>query len=483
MENVRRREKLKNGLLIGLVLLSFMQVGIHWNRQIQAHPFRLLSSWVRNSNQEVVDERLLTMRKASYITPVRISVSDEVSTRWQLDPSAETWNAAWTDLRQHYLPLLVTGKPDKAQPRAFWEQLLSSRRLVLFEFAAPVPSALLPWISDKQGARKGILGDTFPDMEQIAFVPSENVNATVNTLYVLSSTGVYRFTLSVPSEALPKSWYVMAQQDLDTGNNRQMALIAAKYGLNTVRRDTLVLDDEIPLRLSTYEMGLPAALSEEFSPENLQPLQESVLLNRKDSLLTRLDERTGDVTFSDMENVFRVSKQGLMTYRYMPEIPEASPDMMTAFRQAIAFLDERRRLLGDAELVLTGVTTDEFQPEAHAFSFSYLVDGQLVLATELNDGQHYPVSVTATAERVIACDWLIRQFSPVSADGWSVFFYEMYNDAVQAYPEITRKQGGLTSVRTGYRFAATQTAGLLLPEWYLQTEEDIRILSMRKVDE
>ena len=480
MMDVRQREKLKTGLLVGLVLLSFVQVGIHWNRQIQGRPLRLLSSWIQGSSQPLVDERLLAIRKASYVTPVRISITDESSFRWMLDPEGEIWTTAWTDLKGQYLPLLVTGKTDKTQPRETWEQLLASRRMALFEFASPVPASLLPWLGNITSVRNGFPADTFPDVEQIAIVPSENVNATINTLYVLSTAGVHRFTLAVPENALPKRWYVMDQESLDNGNNRQMALISGKYGLNSVRSDILVVDDEIPLPLSIYETTLPAAITSDFSPENLQPLQESVLLNRKDSLLTRLDETTGDVTFSDMENIFRVSQQGRFTYRYMPGATEGAVDVAAAFRQAVAFLDERRRLLGDSELVLTSVSSEESGTPVTVFTFAYRIDGHMVFTTGADGQTIPPVTISAAPDRVLACDWLIRRFSPAAANVWGVFFYDMYNEAVRTYPDLTDDTLPLQCIRTGYRFPAAQTDSTLLPEWFLRTEEGIRTLPMQR---
>jgi hypothetical protein len=479
MMDVRQREKWKTGLLIGLVLISLVQVGIHWYRQVQGRPLHLLSAFIKGDSQELVDERLLSLRKTSYITPLRLSASDEGSFRWMLAPGEDAWNDAWTDIRQHYLPRLVTEKPDKTQPRSAWEQLLASRRLVLVEFASPIPAELLPWLSSAQGVRKGYPADTFSQVEQIAIVPSENVNATVNTLYVLSKDNVYRFTLGIPDGALPKSRYVMSQETLDVGNNRQMALIAGKYGLNSVSSDLLVVDDEIPLSLARYDVFLPPAIPEVFTPDNLQPLQESILLSRKDSLLTRIDEATGDVFFSDIENSFRVTTKGRFTYRYMPGSEPQTADGAAAFRQVVAFLDERRRLLGDTELVLVEVAAPANGSDVFAFSFAYRVDGQLLYATREDNPTGAAVTVAATGSRVMSCDWLIRRVSPVSTGNWSVFFYDLYNEAVQLYPELLTGTSQIRHIHTGYRFPADLLESELAPVWFLETADGIRVLPMK----
>lgn len=479
MMDVRHREKLKSGLLAVLVLLSLVQVGIHWNRQVQGHPFRLLSAWLKGDDQAIVDERLLSLRKHAYLTPMRISASDEASFRWMLAPDEALWNTAWADIKQQYLPRLVMEKPDKTQPRSTWEQLLTSRRLVLVEFSAPVPAELLPWISGVQGVRKSFPADTFSQVEQLAIVPSENVNATINTVFVLSGENVYRFTLPVQDGGLPKSWYVMDQATLDMGSNRQMALIAAKYGLNALNRELFVVDDELPLALADYEISLPAAIPDAFHPDNIQPLQESILLSRKDSLLTRLDEESGDVSFSDMENIFRVTTQGRFTYRYMPVLEKQEPDIAAAFRQAVAFLDERRRLLGDTELVLTEVKEPDNGTDVFLFSFAYRVDGQFLYAIRDGSPIAAPVTIAATGARVVSCDWLIRRVSPVSRENWNIFFYDLFNEAVQVYPELVTGAPRIQSIHPGYRFQSDQPEQVLMPEWLMKTEEGTRVLPMR----
>ncbi len=527
MMDVHVREKVKTGVLIGLLLLSLVQVGIHWRRQAQGRPIRLFTGWFQGSEAVSVDEQQLSARKSNFILPARIAVSDEMSFRWELDPAGETWRAGWADLYGTYLPLLVSQSPDRKLQRDTWAQLLATRRVFLYEFESPVPAAILPWLTDTEAGRRVLAEDAFDQIEKIAIAASENVNSTENTLYVLASDAVYRYTLTVPQQALPKAWYVLDQSVLAAGGNQPMSQAAAQYGLKTMRSDVLVLDDQIPAERPYYEAALPASVPAEFRADNLKPLQESLLLNRKDSLLARIGEETSDVTFSDTENTYRINRNGQFAYRYLPGAADAGTGMEAAFRQAVSFLDSRRGLMGDARLVLDSVTPvmpkgtthvvataeESVKPIsgfsavtslsgnaarkgettgsgagtpasdkalAYTFTFTYRVDGHpFLLGDTGTPTSSAPVSVTAIADRVIACDWIIRQFTPVRAASWNVLFFDMYTAALELFPDLANETLVLDGIRDGYVFSGSETTQTLAPVWLLTSGERMLRFPMR----
>jgi hypothetical protein len=485
------KEKLKTGVLAALILTSLLQVGIHWNLQVQGHPFRFLSILFQaGTDDSVVDEKLLSAKKIGYVLPNRIVVSDEQSARWVLDTSGDTWRTAWDDFKIHYLPLLVSEKPDKQLQRSSWDQLLASRRTFLFEFEHPVPAELLAWLTGTSSGKKGIsFASALEDIEKIAVVPSENVNTNINTLYVLSTQGVYRFMISLPTDALPKNWYVMDQKELSVPENHLYSLMGETLFVPSARQDLLVSTDESDMvQLPTYEAGLPEAIGATFELDNLQSIQESLLLNRKDSLLTRLDESTGEVTFSDTENTFRLDTSGNFFYRYLPGAGTEGTDMESAFRQAMAFLEDRRWLIGDAGLILDGVkafTPGTANPSgkmtAYTFTFVYRVDGCTVLAKDATTGKAVaPVTITAISDRVIECGWCIRKVTPVASSSWNVFFVDFYTEAIKEFPILQEKGQELSIIRNGYVIPEREAGAQLYPQWIMQANDAIYTLPMRK---
>ncbi len=499
MRDAQLRERIKSYVLAILVVASLVQVGIHWDRQGQGGPLRFLSSALSPNNiLNVVDDRLLEARKREYIQPNRIVVSDEESMRWILQSFDDTWTESWKDLRDQYLPQLVTAKPDRRQARSTWDQLLLSRRAMLFEFETAIPTPLLAWLAGTEFSRSsGQAADGFPDVEKIAVVPSENVNVNVNTLYVLASDGVYRFLLDVPETARPKAWYLMSQDYLAREGSQPVTLLGEAYfGLNHIRRDLLIWNDNHDrIMLPLYEMAIPSFIPEEFTVDNLDPLQEKILLGRKESLLIRLDEETGNVTFSDIENTFRMDANGYLSYRYLPGAQDTATDMGGAFRQALSFVEERRQMLGAVDLVLTDVAPGNIdglrsdlegaeRNPAYVFSFSYRVDGNLMMQMDQRTGDPVaPITVAASADRIIRCDWSIRQFRPIEQARWSLFFFDLYNDMITSIPNLRPGVEVLSRTRYGYLFSSREQTAILKPSWILSSDRGIYLLPMRQEGE
>jgi len=541
MREARLREKTKTVVLVCLVLTSLLQVGIHWSRQLQGNPFRFLSGLFQTDTGEtIVDERLLKDEKIDYISPNRIVVSDERSGRWALALEGETWRTAWQDLKTQYLPLLVTEKWDKQLLRTTWEQVIVGNRTVLFEFNRPIPADLLPWLTGTNVMRLAIpIAATFPDIEKIAVVPKGSVNDNLNTLYVLSSDGVYRFTLERPERALQKNWYLMDLAALDQEGNQLLSLMGETYQLESALQDLLISNEDSGLLdMPVYEASLPGAIPSVFTTDNLQSLQESILLNRKDSLLTRLDGETGVVTFSDWENTYRVDSNANLAYRYLLGAGTKGTSMQAAFIQAVAFLEKRRSKLGNTDLVLydvsaqgSSVQTGLIEPQnlrpisgfsavlpvpstvlaqtkisgeeisgnittgsgrtssavsskyalSFTFTFAYRIDGYTVLMQDEATGSTIPpISVTAIADRVVACNWSIRTFTPVARNSWSFFFPSFYTQALERFPFLEEQGKGLSGLRNGYLLPEMRTGIDLFPQWFLESDHLTYVLPMQQ---
>ncbi len=510
--DVRVKEKLKTVLLLGLVLTSILQAGIHWNRQAQGRPFLFITSIFSAAPSLAINEETLSVHKVSYITPDRIIVSDEQSARWELSTANPLWHRAWEDLHQFYLPAIFSQKPDKQLPLSSWNDILLSSRMALFEFETAVPSELLAWIVD---ARKTDgLPSGLTDIKKVAIVPSENVNTNMNTLYVLSSAAVFRYTLAVNSEALPKGFYVMKMDSLKDGQNRLFSLMGETYKLENASPDLLVSNEENdPVLLPVYEAVLPELIPAEFAVDNLQPVQESLLLSRKDSLLTRLGEG-GNVTFSNTENIYRLNKTGYLTYRYLPSIDMEETDITSAFQQTLSFIEERYWLVGDAQLVLSSyivLTNKDTTPnilrplipadpknsglanenrdkntaggkeKAFVFTFSYRVDGHTIMAQDGRSGDIVsPLQITATNTRVVSCDWYLRQFVPVSQTAYDQFFVNLDRDMAHVLPALLKKDQILSRLRNVYALPTGAVNVAIEPQWLLTSNNLLYLLPMKK---
>ena len=75
-----------------------------------------------------------------------------------------------------------------------------------------------------------------------------------------------------------------------------------------------------------------------------------------------------------------------------------------------------------------------------------------------------PITVTAIADRVVACNWCIRAFTPTARNTWSFFFPSFYTQALERYPFLEDQGRGLSGLRNGYLLPEKRTDNDLLPE-------------------
>jgi len=510
--DVRLKEKMKTWILVLLLATSIVQFGIHWSRQVQSGPFRFITDLFSNVNVTNIDE-MSVEKKVEYIAPNRMIVSDEESKRWELNYSSDAWHKTWDDFKTYYFPLLLTTKPDKQRSLSTWNSLITSNRMVLIEFENPVSTALLPWLTGRTSDNNTIQAALpYEDIAKIAIVPKENVNETDNTIYVLANSGVFRYTLSIPKGALPKSWYIMDQENLRNKNNRLLSLMGETYKLENASPDLLLSNEaNNPVSLPVYEAKKPDAFPFEYMTDNLQALQNSILLNKKDSLLTRLDNETGDVVFSDTENLYRVDVLGNLTYQYLPEITDITDNMENAYAQAISFIEDRRWLVGEASIILSNArgislnqedapyaiqnetnklsfdssNRDSQKPDndgkmkAYQFSFIYRMDGNSITGLDMNQNMVAPIIITASENRVLSCHWSIRQFTLIDAKEWNQFFVDLDEDISRYLPVLIKKDQQLTMIRNGYLLPIQQKDMFLSPQWFLTSNTIVYHLPMK----
>ncbi len=512
MMDVRLREKIKTGVFVLLLVTSIVQIGIHWNRQVQGRPFRFIADFFNQNNVSATDT-LSHAEKSNYIAPNRIVVSDEESKRWELNYINDSWYKTWDDVKMHYLPLLTTVKPEKQRSLSTWNNLITSNRVVLIEFENPVPTALLPWITGT-ALDKNMVQTSLPynDIVKIAIVPKENVNETDNTIYVLASSGVYKYTVSIPNGSLPKSWYVMDQEDLRNKNNQLLSLMGETYKLENATPDLLLSNEaDNPVSLPIYRAIKPEVFPAEYMTDNLQALRNSILLNKKDSLRTRLDTETGDVVFSDTENVYKVDVSGNLSYQYLPDSTDITTNMEDAYAQAISFIEERRWLVGEANIILSevlGVSLSQgellfalqnnaenlsasqladgtVKPDnigkikAYQFSFIYRMDGNSIVGLDENKNLVAPIVITASENRVLSCQWSIRQFNLMDAKKWNQFFVDLDEDISRELPVLIKKDQQLSMIRNGYLLPLQEKESVLSPQWFLTSNAIVYHLPMK----
>ena len=116
----QRKERLKSGILIMLMVLSMVQIGILWN-QTQGFPFTFLLETIfsDNRNEHVNIERV----KDYYIYPESIVVFSNSFNQWILTDRNLSFQVIWDDIRHNYLPAILRTKPRRIYPADKWAGL------------------------------------------------------------------------------------------------------------------------------------------------------------------------------------------------------------------------------------------------------------------------------------------------------------------------------------------------------------------------
>lgn len=465
----RRQEKVKSYILITLIMISVIQVGIHWSLQAQGFPFRFITQvfdqFLGNRQNTLDNVKLL---EPAYFRPDNITVSIS-SDQWILPKNNRYYNAIWNDLKKTYLPSLYTRKPDKILAGDEWRSIISET-CTRIDFKTRYPNSLVTWLQELKPS--GLQG--FDGIKSIAVLPQKNPNETINTVYVYDEKAVYEFNVSIGDNSLPKRDYRELPEAL---KNQDQILASSAIG---DYYPTLAVNTEIPIQLdpsSSISMqrlavSVPEALIPTEDEDNhIDSIQEAILLNQKNSLMAEYDEDEGLIKFSDTENVYSLDVTGLLLYSYLPSSGEEAVDVKSAFIQAITFIEQRKKLTGDVDIVLSGIAKEG---EAYRFTFDYEVDGFRVLVKGLGPDKSAlasAISIMASSTRVLDCTWVIRTFN--RSGGYKRYnnsFIDLVEDKIRTQKPGILKNERFESIEEGYVFDfTTVTDETLSPNWILKT--------------
>jgi hypothetical protein len=490
MMKISTKEKAKSLLLMSLILLSVFQVGIYWDRQSQWIPFRFFTELI--SQQKALlsyDLRQVEKQKLKYFKPSRIVISDEQSVRWDINAESPVYKSLWEDIRIQYLPQILKRKPVKIMPKEDWYSLLETRNTMI-ELESEMKRDLLNYFifGNHTSAIEIGTDQNFSSIQKIIVVPSEDVNDNINTLYVYSPEGIYRFVMTIPEGALPKAAYNPDYETLKKENiNHPYKMNGEVYRIKNLQEDQLIsIEEDDFVQIPSIEEYIPDSMQIRF--DNLEKIQESILLYRKDSLLPRMDKETGDAVFSDTENIFRLNNEGVFTYQFLPEIKDAKNDRGGALLQALAFIEMRKKLLDGVEVVLSDVPEIQSTEKnatsvsvknsvnSSVFTFSFVYRFQNTPIYNYNSALKIleaPITISATSDRVTNCRWVVRSFKESKKYSYNLFFNNFYTQLVSAFPNLKNSKEMLSNIRKAYVTGLVEN-----PNWVVFTPTKSYVLPM-----
>ncbi len=465
-----KKENLKTFLLLLLILTSLLQIGIHWYQQAQGFPFRFIEEIFNSSGDEFPSMDVDSI-KHRYFRPetIIVSVSSKASL-WKLEQNDPFFISIWKDIKDNYLPTIIKEKPTKIIPKDQWSAIISGR-CIRIDFAAKWLNDIIFWLEDVKKPRDF---KSFNGVRSIAILPQSDVNETVNTVFVYDEDQVYQYQINLKEDYLPKAFYSGLADELNSRNIPRLSVLSANTTYKSGEDILVYLDRGIGKAYSSLAAQIPSAIKLNEANIKNDSIQDHILLNQKESLMAKHDEKFTEALFTDTDNLYTLNKDGILQYRYLPMVDKEAGAASDAFKQALSFIELRRRsLLGDVELVLTYIERNEHYYE---MQFEYQLNGVPVYYTGADSESKIspPLIIKANSKRVLECQWVIRFFqSTAETDQYSLYFTDLVEKQILSlYPEIINRENiYFERIKAGYFFGLKDQGDLpQRPHWIISTE-------------
>ena len=483
-----KKERIKTIILISLIIVSVMQIGIHLNQQTQGFPFDFLSTFLGGGTDINKSVTNIDVVRESYFLPKDITVSKNSFTQWIFSQSNPYYKTIWNDVRQNYLPVILSSKPKKTFPKDKWVSLINET-CTRIDFPVTYPKSMMV-----DGA--SATNQSFNSIASIAILPQEDVNETRNTVYVYDETSVYKYNIDIKGDMQPKIFYRTLPTTLTDQVGLYMPMSALGQSFSDYRTDNpdipIYVDENSSHSFQTISAKLPDAIVLDPASDDLDSVQESILLNQKDSFIARhLEDNTA--VFSDLDNVYELDSHGVLKYKYLPKDSTGIGEIKNAFDNAISFIELRKHLVGNTNIVLSSIAIDK-KDNCYIFGFNYMLEGERIYVTDIKESEAISspaIEIKATADRVLECQWIIREFTGNNDyTNYRVSFTDLIN-MIMAKDPLTysnlyinensqNKEGNnlkFNNIQIGYSFDVSEdTSKPLSPYWlYGITEKNYKL--------
>lgn len=405
------RERVKNIILVVLIITSLIQVGILLTKQSNGFPTNILAAvFGRPNHPDMADDKVV---RGKLFVPFRIMAvsSDGLGTDWMLGPQEELATTLW-DSAKALLQRASASKPDDALPVSEWGEI-TTKKGFLVHFGYTLPPELSLWflsVSDPSSK-------SFPAMQKAMIVPAEKDGA-VHEVYIFNAQGVHRYEMRQPldgftTEAVSKVFSQLKESRYD------------RYRVTTFKElnmdETFAsADPDVPLieikprtrKYSRISQNIPALISAH-RPEELKNV---VLGSERDNYQTKEFE-DNTIQFNNTDNIYRIYANGLLEYDYLPQNLNSSDrgQLDAALKKAYAMVQRILPLMEhQPELYLADVGTKE--SGYYEFAFDYRVSGFPVFTEVPSAGKDarpvsHAVVLKASEKRIFSCRWLLRSIA------------------------------------------------------------------------
>jgi len=470
--NKDKRERLKTKILILLIITCVIQLGIHWNIQTQRLPFHFVSKiFAGNGRSTNLDVESI---KKTYFVPETVMVSIS-SSYWRLDERDSQFHKIWDDIRDNYLPIIIRQKPDKVLPKEQWDAITGAR-YIRIDFDTTWPSNVINWLIESKSNDAG----SFEGIKSIVIAPQLDVNEAVNTLFVYDGNQIYQYQVNIKRDYLPKRYYSNLMDEVSFSNRPSFRLLTSVSSFVSDKDIFVALNAGKGSAFSRINAVIPKEIV--LNRNNLEnySIQENILLDEKESLSANYIDSSGYILFTDTENLYRLYNDGVLEYKYLPSVSSVLGNVSAAFKQAVTFIEQRRHLIGEANIYLKDIKKEN---NYYIMEFDYKFEGIPIYFVKDKDSMiSSPIIIKANSDRILECQWVIRHFSKYDKPVYyNINFPDLLNNQIAfSYPEILKNKDNIFErIEPGYIFEQNSPKSVVLvPNWIISTNSKNYIIPL-----
>lgn len=439
------KERLKTLLICILAITGLIQVGILWSYQNQGTPTSFLPGFLGLfNNAPQINDR---MAREKLFVPNRLILSDGSGSHWAVENSdghfRELWNETSDELCQ-----LFDGKIELSATSEKWSDIIEKEGFMI-DFGYILEPDLLSWFLGADDTPK-----QFPDIRKI-MIKSDIVDNNYNTLYICDSNGkVYAsdpMNWSKPG-VLDDLIKIVTESE---GKHREYRTFGgAKMGEGVDSPDVIYVTSAPKYwPYSRYDLDTFAEMRNENE-------LASIILGREKDRYTKLKDGSDTIQFNYGNNIYRYYPDGYLTYRYLGLTGSAGKaGIESALLNAYKFIARIHNMLNtDTEIKLAYI--DKKTDGSYVFGFDYALDG---LTAKVSIGSkdanvsklENAIRIQANSERVLSCDWLLKQFRKGSKGNYNDRFTDLL------YPNgVNFKDLRIQDIAPGYFIGSTDSKTL-----------------------
>lgn len=473
-----KNEKIKQYILVILVITSIIQVGVLWNFRSGGIPTNFLLNLISSKSSAVaidIDD---------FFKPFKIVVAAGFENpHWVINEEDSHYDEIWKNTK-YYLENIISNKKiinEREFSESQWKEVIE-KKSVIVEFKNNISSDL---IAAFLGV--GVSSSFKPEkIHKVAILPTENINNNVN-VYIYDDEKVYLYTIGFYNKGLSRGDYDLIIEELYDEQKESFEVVneiirSTERSPFYFKPDVLIVAKGNKYR-SFYNVvsRIPYDIPDLDSKTNIDIdlIAENIIGSEKDSYIQSMD-MADIIVFKNFSNRYNIYKDGVLEYNYLSVIGKRDKgNEIEAFKKALEFIKIREHLISDFDIYLAKLVDEG---EYYSFYFDYKFNNLPVVVNQypIKNSQkklNHAITIRANSKRVLSCEWVLRNFEirsePVDLN---VNFGDLLDDTFELYTDLASRGFSIKDKNVSYVIDYSVNIVSIKPTWVIETIDDRRYI-------